>query len=244
MSMTASTNPTITWLGHAATRIDSPDGRVILIDPFIAGNPVTPEDKKSVERVDIMLITHGHGDNMGDAVSLGKRFNPYTVCQNELAAYLGTKGVENTHGGNTGGTQDIDGIRVTMVDAIHSSSVEEDGRPVYVGLAVGFVIRFPDGYTIYFAGDTAVFEGMKLIGRLYRPDIALLPIGDYYTMGPEEAAEAIRLLGVKHVIPVHFGTFPVLTGTADALKQAAADIAGLQIHVLKPGDSVDTSRFS
>jgi L-ascorbate metabolism protein UlaG (beta-lactamase superfamily) len=229
---------TITWLGHAATRIDAPDGRVILVDPFIQGNPSTPEANKKIDRLDIMLVSHGHEDNLGDAIELGKRLNPYTVCQNELAVYLGTKGVQNTHGGNTGGTQDIDGIRVTMVEAIHSSSVQENGQSLYVGLAVGFVIRFPDGFTVYHAADTSVFEGMRLIGRLYTPDVALLPIGDYFTMGPEEAAEAIRLLGVHHVIPVHYGTFPVLTGTAEALQSAASGIAHINIHVLKPGESV------
>jgi L-ascorbate metabolism protein UlaG (beta-lactamase superfamily) len=235
---------TITWLGHAATRIDVSDGRVILIDPFIQGNPSTPEANKTIERVDILLISHGHEDNMGDAVELGKQFNPYVVCQNELGGYLGSKGVENTHGGNTGGSQDIGGIRVTMVDAIHSSSVQENGQTVYAGLAVGFVIRFADGFTVYHAGDTALFEGMSLIGRLYSPDVALLPIGDYFTMGPAEAAEAIRLLGVKHVIPVHYGTFPVLTGTPDALEKAAHDIVGLEIHALKPGESVRQSQLS
>jgi L-ascorbate metabolism protein UlaG (beta-lactamase superfamily) len=241
--MPSTDNLTITWLGHAATRIDAPDGRVILIDPFIEHNPSTPAESKTIDRVDIMLITHGHGDNMGDAVSLGTRFNPYIVCQNELGAYLGTKGVQNTHGGNTGGTQEIDGIRVTMVEAIHSSSVEENGQPVYVGLAVGFVIRFSDAFTIYYAGDTALFSGMELIGRLYKPDVALLPIGDYYTMGPVEAAEAVRLLGVKHVIPIHYGTFPVLTGTAEAFEQASTGIEGVRVHTLQPGESISSGRF-
>jgi L-ascorbate metabolism protein UlaG (beta-lactamase superfamily) len=241
--MASGNSTTITWLGHAATRIDTADGRVILIDPFLQGNPATPDGGKQVDRLDVMLISHGHGDNMGDAVELGKRFSPYTICQNELGGYLTSKGVQNCHGGNTGGTQDVDGIRVTMVDAIHSSSVEENGQILYVGLAVGFVIRLPDGFTIYHAGDTALFEGMRLVGRVYRPDVALLPIGDYFTMGPFEAAEAIRLLGVKTVIPIHYGTFPVLTGTPDALKQEASDISGLRIIALKPGESVSSSEL-
>jgi L-ascorbate metabolism protein UlaG (beta-lactamase superfamily) len=239
--MAASGNTSITWLGHAATRIDALDGRVILIDPFLQGNPGTPESAKQLDRLDVMLISHGHGDNMGDAVDLGKRFSPYTVCMNELGGYLTSKGVQNCHGGNTGGTQDIDGIKVTMVDAVHSSSIEDNGQTLYAGTAVGFIIRMPDGFTIYHAGDTAVFEGMRLLGRLYRPDIAILPIGDYFTMGPLEAAEAIRLLGVNRVIPIHYGTFPVLTGTPEELAEEASDIEGLRVIALKPGESVTSS---
>lgn len=238
--MTSHSGPRITWLGHAAVRIDAEDGRVILIDPLIENNPTTPPAAKQLDRVDIMLISHGHDDNLGEAVDLGKRFAPYTICQNELGQWLGAQGVENTHGSNIGGTQDVDGILVTMVEAVHSSSVLEDGRPVYMGAAVGFIIRFPDGFTVYHAGDTAVFEGMRLIGRLYAPDVAFLPIGDYFTMGPREAAEAIRLLGVRRVIPMHYGTFPVLTGTPEALKSESRDIAGLRVLDLKPGESVNS----
>ena len=234
---------TVTWLGHAATRVEASDGRIILIDPLIESNPVTPSEAKASQRVDIMLISHGHGDNLGDAVSIAQQFKPYIISQNELCGYLGTKGVENCHGGNTGGSQDVDGILVTMVQAIHSSSVEENGSAVYVGLAVGFVIRFPDGFTIYHAGDTDVFEGMRLVGRLYSPDLALLPIGDYFTMGPKGAAEAIRLLGVKRVIPIHYGTFPVLTGTVEELQSETSDIQDLKIIALKPGESVGSSEL-
>jgi L-ascorbate metabolism protein UlaG (beta-lactamase superfamily) len=242
--MTSNNSVNITWLGHASTRIDVGDGRVILIDPWISSNPSTPESAKNMERADVLLISHGHEDNLGDAIDIAKQFKPYIIAANELCGYLTTKGVENCHGGNTGGSQDVDGIRITMVNAIHSSSVTGDNGPIYTGLAVGFVLRFPDGFTIYHAGDTDVFEGMQLIGRLYSPDIALLPIGDYFTMGPEGAAEAVRLLGVKRVIPVHYGTFPVFTGTVEDFQMRAKDIADLRIIALKPGESVDSTELA
>jgi L-ascorbate metabolism protein UlaG (beta-lactamase superfamily) len=232
----------ITWLGHAATRIDTTDGKVILVDPLIQENPLTPQSAKNIDRVDLLLISHGHGDNMGDALTLAQRFQPRIIAMNEICLYLSGKGVQNCTGGNTGGTQEWEGIRVTMVDAIHSSSIQEDGRLIYAGLAVGFVIRFPDGFTVYHAGDTDIFEGMKLIGQLYHPNLAILPIGDHFTMGPRTAAEAIRLLDVSHVIPIHYGTFPVLTGTPEQLQKEASDISGLTIFPLKPGESVTQSQ--
>lgn len=234
----ANNGATITWLGHAATKIETADGKIILIDPLIHGNPITPDEHKDVDRCDLMLISHGHGDNMGDAIQIAKATNPHIIAMNEICLYLGEKGVEDCSGGNTGGTQVWNDISVTMVDAVHSSSTMENGQLIYLGLAVGFIIRLPDGFTIYHAGDTALFEGMRLIGRLYEPDVAILPIGDHFTMGPKAAAEAIRLLGVTSVIPVHYGTFPVLTGTPEQLQQEAKDISGLKMVVLKPGESV------
>jgi L-ascorbate metabolism protein UlaG (beta-lactamase superfamily) len=228
----------ITWNGHATTTVETPDGKIILIDPWLAHNPSTPEDQKQIDKVDLMLISHGHGDHMGDAISIAQRTRPHIISMNEICMYLGSKGVQDCSGGNTGGSQTWEGIRVTMVDAIHSSSIQEGDTTIYAGLPVGFVIRFPDHFTLYHAGDTAVFEGMRLIGRLYEPDVAMLPIGDHYTMGPREAAEAIRLLGVTRVIPMHFGTFPILTGTPADLEKEASDISGLRIITLNPGQSV------
>lgn len=236
--MTSDGGLTITWLGHAATKIEAGDGRVILIDPFLQGNPTTPDSHKTQDRVDLMLISHGHGDNMGDAVEIALKHQPHIIAMNELCGYLSSKGARDCSGGNTGGTQEWNGLRVTMVDAVHSSSIQEGNQTLYAGLAVGFIVRFADGFTVYHAGDTDVFAGMELIGRLYKPDVALLPIGSHYTMGPLEAAEAIRLLGVKRVVPIHYGTFPVFTGTPEALQQETADIAGLRVLPLKPGDSV------
>ena len=236
--MAGNTGVTITWLGHATATITTGDGKVVLIDPWLEGNPAVPQDRKKVEKVDLMLVTHAHQDHMGDAVAIAKQTNPTVVAIFDFCQYLGTKGVQNCNGMNKGGTVEWDGIRVTMVDAIHSSGFEDDGVFISGGDPAGYVIRFEDGFTVYHAGDTDVFESMKLIGRLHEPDVALLPIGDHFTMGPKGAAEAIRLLGVKRVIPIHYGTFPVLTGTPQQLEQEAGDVTGLKVFALKPGESV------
>ena len=155
----------------------------------------------------------------------------------ELAGYLGSLGVQNTVGFNKGGTTEVEGIRVTLTDATHSSSMNDaDGRIVYTGDPAGFVITLEDGYRIYFAGDTAVFSGMALSGELYRPDLAMLPIGDFYTMGPLEAAKAVELLGVKRVLGMHYGTFPALTGTPGGLRDelAARGVEGVEVEELAP----------
>jgi L-ascorbate metabolism protein UlaG (beta-lactamase superfamily) len=236
--MTSNRGAIITWLGHAATKIETADGTVILVDPFLEGNPTTPDDARIQNRVDLMLISHGHGDNMGDAVKIAQQHQPHIIAMNELCGYLSSKGAKDCSGGNTGGGQDWNGLRVTMVNAVHSSSIQDGDQLLYAGLAVGFVIRLNDGFTIYHAGDTDVFAGMELIGRLYQPDVALLPIGSHYTMGPLEAAEAIRLLGVKRVVPIHYGTFPILWGSPEALSKETSDVSDLRIIPLKPGESV------
>lgn len=228
----------LTWLGHATFKITTPSGKVILIDPWFSGNPACPEALKKIERVDTLLITHGHFDHIADAVELGKKFNPQVVAIHETCKWLESKGVKNTLGMNKGGTQKTGEIEVTMVNAIHSCGIEDDGKIIYGGEACGYIIRLPGGMTVYHAGDTAVFGDMKLIAELYAPELALLPIGDHYTMSPREAGMAIRLLSVKHVIPMHFGTFPLLTGTPEELKKLTQDISGLEIHALKPGESI------
>ncbi|MFZ0214185.1 MAG: metal-dependent hydrolase [Candidatus Acidiferrales bacterium] len=229
----------LTWLGHAAFKITTASGKVILVDPWIATNPMCPAEMKTIERVDTMLITHGHFDHIADAVELGKKFQPQIVGIYETCAWLESKGVKNTSGMNKGGTQKVGEIEVTMTHAVHSCGIEDDGKIIYGGEACGYVIRLPGGMTIYHAGDTAVFSDMKLIAELYKPELVMLPIGDFYTMGPREAALAIRLLGAMHVVPMHFGTFPALTGTPAELKKLTQDISGLEIHALKPGESVE-----
>ena len=229
----------LTWLGHATFRITTPAGKVIVIDPWVQTNPMCPEPLKKFERLDTMLITHGHFDHIADAVALGKQFKPQIVGIVETCVWLESKGVSNTNGMNKGGTQRVGEIEVTMVNAIHSCGIQDGDKIVYGGEACGYIIRLPGGLTIYHAGDTAVFGDMKLIGELYSPDLALLPIGDHFTMGPREAAIAIRLLGVRQVIPMHFGTFPALVGRPEELRRITEDISGLEIHALKPGDSLD-----
>jgi len=228
----------VTWLGHATFRITTPSGQVILIDPFVEANPKCPEALKKFSRIDTILITHGHGDHMADAISLAKQFKPQVIGMIELCGWLASKGVANTSGMNKGGTLKAGEIEVTMVHAVHSSGIQDGDQMIYGGEAGGLIVRLPGGLVIYHAGDTAVFSDMKLIGELYAPDLALLPIGDHYTMGPREAALAIRLLGVRHVVPMHYGTWPVLTGTPEALRELTKDIAGLEIHALKPGETL------
>lgn len=241
--MSQSSGVTITWLGHATTKIETPQGKILLIDPWLEGNPSVPDDQKNQDRVDLMLVTHAHSDHMGDAVTVARKTKPTVISIFDFCSYLAGKGIENCVGMNKGGTVEWHGIHVTMVDAIHSSGFEENGTYIPGGSPAGYVIRFENGFTVYHAGDTDVFESMKLIGSRFHPDVALLPIGDHFTMGPRSAAEAIRLLNVTRVIPIHWGTFPLLTGTPQHLEREASDIAGLKVIALKPGESVTQSQI-
>ena len=220
----------LTWLGHSAFRLDA-GGKRIYIDPFLNGNPKCPESEQTPERVDVIAITHGHGDHVGDAVTLAEQHGCTVVAPVELAYWLGTQGVGNRLDPNKGGTVAVDDVRFTMTNAHHSSS-NNDGE--YMGEPCGIVIR-AEGKSIYFAGDTCVFGDMALIGRLYKPDLAVLPIGDYYTMDPEQAALALELLGVKRCVPCHWGTFPPLVGRPATLQELAPDV---KVEMIEPGDSV------
>jgi L-ascorbate metabolism protein UlaG (beta-lactamase superfamily) len=226
---------TLTWLGHAAFRIDSPGGKRIYVDPFLKGNPKTPESEQEPERCDLIVVTHGHGDHTGDTVAIATRFGCPVVALLELRGWFSSQGVpENpAHGPNKGGTVTIDGVKATLTDANHSSS-SSDGT--YLGEAAGVVLELEDGFKIYFAGDTNVFGDMSLIGRIYSPDVAVLPIGDHYTMGPREAAVALELLGVARCVPCHYGTFPLLFGTLDELRQLAPP--GVEILAPEPGETI------
>ena len=228
----------ITWLGHATFRITTANGKVIVVDPWVQSNPMCPDSLKTFDRIDTLLISHGHFDHIADAVDLAKKHKPQVVAIYETCSWLQSKGVENTCPMNKGGTQQVGELQVTMVNAIHSCGIQDGDKIIYGGEASGFVIGLPGGLKVYHAGDTAVFGDMKLIAELYAPDLAMLPIGDHFVMGPREAALAIRLLGVHHVVPMHFGTFPVLTGNPDKLRELTRDISGLEIHVLKPGETL------
>jgi L-ascorbate metabolism protein UlaG (beta-lactamase superfamily) len=227
---------TLTWLGHAAFRIESDRGKWIYVDPFLQNNPKTPESEKSPDRVDVIALTHGHSDHAAEVPDLSRRFpDAQIVAQVEVKSWLGKQGanVGGLPGINKGGSQEIDGIRYTLTNAFHSSSAD-DGT--YTGESCGLVVRLEDGKALYFAGDTCVFGDMQLIARIYRPDVAILPIGDWFTMGPEEAAVALELLGNPRCVPCHWGTFPLLSGTPDRLAELAP---GAQIERIEPGGAID-----
>jgi L-ascorbate metabolism protein UlaG (beta-lactamase superfamily) len=226
----------LTWLGHSAFRLESDRGKRIYVDPFLTGNPKTPPNERRPERVDMIAVTHGHSDHVGDTIELTKSFPGVdVVAQVELKSWLGKQGaaLDQLPGVNKGGSREIDGVRFTLVNAFHSSSADGEA---YLGEACGIVVRLEDGKTVYFAGDTCVFGDMALIARIYRPDLAVLPIGDFFTMGPAEAAVALELLGNPRCVPCHWGTFPLLTGTPDELAKKAP---GATIARLEPGDSVE-----
>ena len=224
-----------TWLGHATFLVSTPGGKKMLFDPWITGNPKSPDSAKKLGHLDLILVTHGHGDHTGDVVPVARESGAQVVAPFELSLYFQRKGLQNVTGMNPGGTLQALGLSVTMVQAFHSSSIEDDGKVMYAGVATGYVVKLENGVTLYFAGDTALFGDMRLIGELYRPQIAFLPIGDFYTMGPEQAAKAVEFLGVKQVVPMHYGTFPALTGTPAKLRELLGGRA--EVVELQPGET-------
>jgi L-ascorbate metabolism protein UlaG (beta-lactamase superfamily) len=226
----------VTWLGHATVLVQIPNGTNLLIDPFIEHNPKYPKNFVLPEKIDYILLTHAHSDHTADAVPMAKKYGATVVAIVELAGYMAKKGVESTVGINLGGTLNIPGVAITMVEAKHSSSIEEDEISLYLGVAAGLVLTVEDGPVLYHAGDTSVFGDMALIKEIYNPELALLPIGGHYTMGPEEAAIATRLLTPKLVLPIHWGTFPPLTGTPQQLAKLLDKPE--TIILLEPGESL------
>lgn len=226
----------ITWLGHATVLVQTAKGTSILIDPFIAQNPKYPQGFVLPEKIHYVLLTHGHGDHMADAPQVAREHDSTVVAIYELAAFVGEKGVDKTIGMNLGGTVQLGEVAATMVEAKHSAGAQDESGTHYVGVAAGFVLTIADGPVLYHSGDTAVFGDMTIIRELYHPEVAMLPIGGHFTMGPREAALAVQLLGPSMVLPIHFGTFPPLTGTPDEL----AALVGPDVEVarLVPGGSL------
>ena len=227
----------ITWLGHGTFQLRLSTGEVLLMDPWTEGNPAYPRTHE-IDQVNAILISHGHYDHIHDAVPLAKKFTPQVVAIYETGHWLESKGVENVSPMNKGGSQRVGPIAVTMTHAIHSCGILDDGKIIYGGEAAGYVLHLEDRRHVYFAGDTNVFSDMQLIQQLYHPDLAFLPIGDLYTMSPREAALACRLLKPKQVIPMHFGTFPPLTGRPEQLADLIRDLPETQVLALEPGKPV------
>jgi L-ascorbate metabolism protein UlaG (beta-lactamase superfamily) len=233
-----SPRPQFTYFGHGTVRCELPSGEVALIDPWVQGNPACPEELKELPRLDAMLLTHAHFDHIGDAVSLAKKHRPRKVvgCF-ELCSWLQKKGVENTAAMNLGGSQEVLGARVTMVRADHSCGISDGDQVLYGGVAAGYVVRLPSGFTFYHSGDTALFTDMQLLCELYRPELAFLPIGDLFTMDPHQAARACRYLGVQVVIPIHWGTFDALTGQPKDLERELRNLgSSCEVVTLRPGE--------
>jgi L-ascorbate metabolism protein UlaG (beta-lactamase superfamily) len=228
----------VTYLGHSAFKVVSPKGVVIYIDPFLSDNPKTPAEMKTVEKADLIPVTHGHGDHFGDTLTIAEKTNAEIIVIHESGKYLAKKGAKNVIGMNKGGTFTSHGIGITMVNALHSSSIVEGDQIVDTGDPAGFIIRFENGFTLYHAGDTEVFGDMKILGEIYKPELSLLPIGSHFTMDPREATYAAKLLGSRYVIPMHYGTFPVLTGTPEEFLRLMAEVPQTKVLVLKPGETV------
>jgi L-ascorbate metabolism protein UlaG (beta-lactamase superfamily) len=226
----------ITWLGHATVLVVTAKGTTILIDPFIAQNPKYPKEFVLPEKIDYILLTHGHGDHISDVAPVAAKHDSTVVAIYELADYVASKGVARTIGMNLGGTVQLNDVAATMVEAKHSAGAQDEGGTHYVGVAAGYVLTITEGPVLYHAGDTAVFGDMKLIRELYHPEVAMLPIGGHFTMGPKEAALAARFLAAKKVLPLHFGTFPPLKGTPEEL--AALVDADVEVVLWAPGEAI------
>ena len=229
----------ITWLGHATVHYRSSKGKSILVDAWVDGNPACPPKSKDLGSLDLLILTHAHFDHFADAVALAKRYGADVVCNFETSLYLERQGVKKVHGMNKGGTIALHGVRATMTHALHSNSIQDGDRLIPAGEACGYVLEFENGTRVYHAGDTAIFGDMKLIGELYRPTIAVLPIGDLFTMSPHEAAAAAKLIGAPTVIPIHHSTFPALTGTPEELRRRLAVWPDLRVLELKPGETAE-----
>lgn len=243
--MTLERNTALFYLGHSTVLIETPSGKRLLLDPFTTSNPRCPDAYKAPEALgplDAILLTHIHNDHCADVESILKVYpDTPVVAIPEACAWVSGKGAKNTLPMNKGGTQKVAGIEVTMTHAIHSSSFSEaDGTIIYGGEPAGYILKMENNFTLYAAGDTALFSDMTLLRDLYQPELALLPIGDHYTMGPRQAAHATRLLGVRHVLPIHYATFPVLVGTPEAFQQhlTGSGLSEVIVQALQPGETL------
>ncbi|NGP88245.1 metal-dependent hydrolase [Fodinibius halophilus] len=223
------------WLGHSAFKLVSPNDNTILIDPFLSQNPATPDEYKQQDDVDYILLTHGHEDHVGDTLEIAQETGCTVATMVELSRLLvGKHGLNEDQAVefNKGGTVDFDDFSVTMVSANHSSSFKGD----YAGDPAGLVISFDDDITFYHFGDTNIFYDLELYGELYEPEVIAVPMGDHYTMGPEEAAMACELIESDYAVPIHYGTFPVLTGDPEIFKEETEDLCDTKVLIPEAGE--------
>ncbi len=226
----------ITWLGHSTFILTTPAATRVLLDPWLRNNPACPESARKVAAVDLVLVSHGHADHFEDAESVARRTGASVVANVEICGWLERRGVRNIHPMNLGGTIRLKDIAITMVPAVHSSSSVIGRDTVYLGAAAGFVLAIDSAPVVYFAGDTALFGDMRLIREMHAPRIAVLPIGDRFTMGPDAAVKACEMLGARQVVPMHYGTFPMLTGTLARFRELVARL-GIDVLELEPGQT-------
>ncbi len=236
-------NTTISWLGHGSFHIVTPEGRRLLIDAWVDTNPACPDEwkAKARESLDVIFLTHGHFDHVNDLATLAADTQAQIVCQFDLGPWLQSKGIAEDRiiGFNKGGTIEVVGVQATMTDARHSSTLYENGQIIPMGDPAGYVLRFSNGFTIYHTGDTSATYDMLIIGDLYQPDLTILPIGDYFTMDPRQAAYALKLIRSRYAIPEHFGTFPILRGTPEQLVESCEEFnVDTEVIALQPGESV------
>jgi L-ascorbate metabolism protein UlaG (beta-lactamase superfamily) len=234
---------TITWVGHGTFHLTTPEGNGVLIDAWVDTNPACPEPLKAKVREGLaaIFLTHGHFDHIADIAAIARDTGCTIACQFDLQPYLESKGVASDKivGFNKGGSVSVADIRATMTNAHHSSSIVDNGTIVALGTSAGFVLRFSNGFSIYHTGDTSVTMDMQIIGDLYRPDLTILPIGDHFTMDPRQAGYALKLIRSRYAIPEHFATFPLLSGTPEALESACREFGvDTTVIALKPGESV------
>lgn len=244
MTTTIGKQTTISWLGHATYHIVTPEQKRLLIDPWVDGNPACSDAWKTTvyNGLDAIFVTHGHFDHINDLVLVAQATGATVVCQYDLVTWMQSKGIPEDQiiGFNMGGTIDVAGVKATMTVAHHSSTLVENGTIIPMGTAVGYVLRFSNDFCVYVTGDTCATYDMVIIGDLYQPDVVLLPIGDYFTMDPRQAAYALKLIRARYAIGHHWGTYPILTGTPTALTEACKEFqVNTQIVPLRPGESVE-----